>query len=98
MDIRQHNQDIADAIKELQPQFPEGYCIVVSMLNRERNSTAGAIKEVTVQQAGKLTVEMTHRLATLDEIETFKARCKNEQARIEQAELRRSNQRLRILK
>jgi hypothetical protein len=98
MDIKQHNKDIKDKIAELSPMFPDDTVLVTSILNRERNSTPGRTVEVSVFQASKLTVENTHRLATPDEVEAYKAHCANEQKRIEQAELRRSNQRLRILK
>ncbi len=98
MDVRQHNQDIAEALAILTPQYPDGSCLVMSITNRDRNSTAGHVCEVSVAQAAKLTVELTHRIATPDEQAAFKARCANEQKRIEAAELKRAGQSLRIIR
>jgi hypothetical protein len=98
MDVRQHNQDIKNTIAELLPEYPDDAVIVMSLANRDRNSTAGHVCECTVSHAARLIVENTYRIATPDEVEAFRARCKNEQARIEAAELTRAGQRLRILK
>jgi hypothetical protein len=98
MDVKQHNQDIADAVRELSPRYPDDTVIVMSLTNRDRNSTAGRVVEVNVKQAAKLVVEKTHRLATAEEIEAFKSRNDNEKKRIEQSELKRAGQSLRIIR
>lgn len=67
------NKETAALAATLAPQFPDGFCMVMSIANRERNSTAGRAVEVTVKQAAKLIVEKTHRLATPDEIEVFRS-------------------------
>jgi hypothetical protein len=98
MNIPQYRQDIREKIAELSPMFPDDCCLMMSLTNRDRNSTAGHVCETNVAQAAKLIVENTHRLASSEEISAFKSCNDNEKKRIEQAELKRAGQSLRIIR
>lgn len=56
----------------VQQAHPEGCCLVVSVENLERNSTAGHICEVPNEQAAQLLTEGTHRLAAKEETAQFR--------------------------
>ena len=68
MQLQNYYADMRAKRAELSAQFPSGYCYVMSLANRDRNSTAGNIAEVCVDTAARTIIEGTHRLTTADEL------------------------------
>jgi hypothetical protein len=68
MDFRVYYTAIREKRAELGAQFSNGSCAVVSV-NRANNGAC----EVTLDNAARLLVEGTHRLATDSEIDAFHA-------------------------
>jgi hypothetical protein len=68
--------DYFSAIKQqltaLTSQFSDGACLVVSIAIPGRRGTAGNICEVTLDNAARLLVEGTHRLASTEESHAFR--------------------------
>lgn len=89
MDIKQWGQDVQAKVEELTPLFPNGFCMVMSLSNRERNTTPGKVCEVSVRSAARGIVENTHRLATPQEVVVFQDNCDEAKRIIAQAELNR---------
>jgi len=58
---------IAEKKRELDSQFPEGFCLIVSVNNIDKNTTAGSRTEVSTHGAAKGIVDGTQRLMTADE-------------------------------
>jgi hypothetical protein len=56
----------------LTPQFPDGACLVISIRLAGRPSPAGSICEVNIDNAARLITEGTHRLASKEEIQSFR--------------------------
>lgn len=68
MDFRVYYRAIREKRAELGAQFPNGCCAVVSV-NRVNNGPV----EVTLDNAARVLVEGTHRLANAGEIEAYNA-------------------------
>jgi hypothetical protein len=56
----------------LEAKFPEGCCLVISVDNLNKASTAGHVCEVTTTSAAQLLVDGTHRLVTEAEATKFR--------------------------
>lgn len=70
--VNKYYADIAAKRTELAGQFPQGDCLVISVNNQDKNSTAGNMAEVPVGMAARLLVEGTHRVATPEDHKAFK--------------------------
>jgi hypothetical protein len=55
----------------LQVKFPNGDCVVVSVANELKATTAGHFFEVPVSNAAQLLTDGTHRIASEDEAGDF---------------------------
>jgi len=62
---------IADKRRELDGIYSSGFCGIVSLLNLDKNTTAGSISEVSTALAAKSIVNSTHRLQTAEEIKAY---------------------------
>lgn len=62
---------IADQKRQLDIQFPQGFCNIISLPNVSRGITAGSVSEVTTRVAAKALVEGTHRLLAAEETQEF---------------------------
>ena len=71
MNTQQYYAAIREKQEALTKQFPKGYCLVVSVLNREKNSTAGTFCEVLVPEAARLITDGTHRTVTDEESSAY---------------------------
>jgi hypothetical protein len=72
MDVKEYNAEIREKIAELKRAGFTDYLLVTSLHNRVHGSTEGRVVEVSIEQAGKLLAQQTHRVATEQEIATFK--------------------------
>lgn len=52
----------------LAEQFPQGFCLLTSVANRDKGTVAGSVTEVANENAARCLVEQTHRMATDDEV------------------------------
>lgn len=82
MDIQKYYQQVRLTREELTKQIPSGFCLVMSVANLEKNSTAGNLCEVTVADAARLLTDGTHRLATPEEVDGHRSAQDKERARI----------------
>lgn len=57
---------------ELETQFPDGDCVLVSVENGYHNTVGGNTVEVAISTAAPLIVIGTHRLASKEEIDAFR--------------------------
>jgi len=74
---------------ELKAQFQAGCCKLISVDNLQRNSTAGNIVEVNLQQAAEHLLAGTHRLLTASELEAYQREQSAIRARNSRSELDR---------
>jgi hypothetical protein len=74
MDIREHARAIREQREQLDLQFPSGCLFVTTVANRMKNTTAGAISEVSTANAATGLVEGTLRIATDSEVESYQKR------------------------
>lgn len=96
MDLNIYRAEIRAKYAELQAAFPTGFLHVVSLLNKTHGTTAGKCVEVSIANGARLLVDNTHRLAEESEIAAFDLRSTTEAKRIEEAELRRRGDVLRL--
>ncbi|HZT32683.1 MAG TPA: hypothetical protein VFA33_22525 [Bryobacteraceae bacterium] len=52
----------------LNERFPQGFCYLCSIANRDRGTVDGSVTEAANDNAARCLVERTHRLATDDEV------------------------------
>jgi hypothetical protein len=71
MNLREDHRLAREKGEEVLTRHPSGSVYVMSLFNRDKTTVFGTVTEVTVQQAGKLLHEGTHREATPEEIEAF---------------------------
>lgn len=64
--------DIRVQRTKLESQFSEGACLVVSVSVLGRYTTPGNVCEVTLDNAARLLVEGTHKLASPEESHAFR--------------------------
>lgn len=74
---------------ELTKQNPSGFCLIVSVHNLQKNSTAGNIAEVSNYNAARFITEGTHRVATDTEVQTYQQQQSSIRARNHNDELAR---------
>ena len=73
MTTQLYYQRIREKKADLANQFPKGFCLVVSVFNLGKNSTADTFCEVRVGDAARLITDETHRLASDDEAAAYYA-------------------------
>lgn len=61
-----------DQREALSKAYPSGFVLVVSVENFEKNSKGGSICEVTADDAARLMLDQTHRVATDAEASAFR--------------------------
>lgn len=89
-DLQTYYQDIRAKRAELTKDFIDGWCMVMSVYNREKNSTAGTLTQVSVERAAQVITDGTHRLASDAEIATYTKAQEEQRAVIAAAELTRA--------
>ncbi len=52
----------------LDEQFPQGFCLLTSVDNRDKGTVAGNVTEVANDNAARCLAEGTHRIASAEEI------------------------------
>lgn len=72
---------------ELDAQYPEGYCVLVSVQSDTYNTKGGVPMEMPNDNAARHLVEGTHKLATDAELDAFRAAQANALQAARQAEL-----------
>jgi hypothetical protein len=74
MDLKAYWAGIRQQQAALAAQFPEGFCHLCSVANRDRNTVAGNVTVVAVDNAARCLAEGTHRIATAEDIAGWQAR------------------------
>jgi hypothetical protein len=92
MDTTLYYAALREQRETLAKQHPSGFCLVVSVFDPQKNSTAGSICEVSVQDAARLTFDGTHRVATDDETCAYRNRQGVERARNRRDDLERTRE------
>ncbi len=92
MDTSLYYAGIRDKREALTRKRPSGFCLVMSVNNLEKNSKAGNVCEVSVQDAARLLTDGTHQLANDEEINAFRDQQAVERARIRKDDLGRTRQ------
>ena len=67
-DVKQYYKDLNVERAKLETIHPDGFCFVISENNSQRNSTAGTVAHVSVENAAKGIIKGTHRQASVAEI------------------------------
>ena len=75
MNVRIFNQAVREQVLQLQRDGYSDFLYVTSIENRQLGSTTGRVAEVSLEQAGKLLAEKTHRVSSPQEISGFKTAC-----------------------
>ncbi len=73
MDLQAYWAGIRAQRAVLDVQFPEGFCHLCSIANRDRDTVAGNVTVVANDNAARCLAEGTHRIATPQEIDGWKA-------------------------
>jgi hypothetical protein len=60
--------EVADKRRELDNIYPAGFCLLVSVANLGKNTTAGSMTEVSTALAAKGIIDGTQRLLTANEL------------------------------
>jgi len=89
-DLQKYYQDMREKRAELTKDNDSGFCLVISLYNRDKGSTAGSVCEVSIKDAARVIVDGTHRVATAEEAEAFKQSQESNRAAIAKAELDRA--------
>lgn len=92
MDIKSFVARMQEKRKELEGQYPKGYCLVQTVFNPNTNTVGGVTCEVSVDQAARLITEGSHRLATKEEAEVFRKQQEDARADILAEEIRKRQQ------
>lgn len=90
MDTQTYYAKIRETREELAKQNPQGFCLVISVANLEKNSTAGTPCEVSLYDAARLMTDGTHRVANEKEADAYRNRQEAERVRIAQENLERA--------
>lgn len=89
MNAQEYWASVRQKAAELESQFPQGFCKLISVDNLQRNSTAGNIVEVNLRQAAEHLLAGTHRLLTGAEAESYQREQSAIRARNHRSELDR---------
>ncbi len=68
MKTAEYYAEVRKMAARLDEQFPQGFCVLTSVANRDKNTVAGNVTEAANDNAARCLVEGTHRLATEDEV------------------------------
>lgn len=68
MKTQAYYAELKKQVAALDEQFPQGFCLLTSVANRDKGTVAGNTCEVANDNAARCLVEGTHRLAAQEEV------------------------------
>jgi hypothetical protein len=96
MDIKGFKRDCLNKTLELEGLFPSGYCYITLLDNREKQTRAGVVVEVSLMNAARHLCERSAELSSETEIQAYQARCAENRQQIVAAGKRHLDKELRI--
>src|SRR5579871_4898541 len=95
--VRETQRDILKRVPEMPYQLQDGNVYVVSRTDWKHGTTQGHIAVVPIKRAAELITKGTHALATAEEVGELKAKEAAVRSAMEQAEIRRNTQYVKVL-
>jgi hypothetical protein len=94
MKTAEYYAEVRKQAARLDEQFPQGFCLLTSVANRDKGTVAGNVTEVANDNAARCLAEATHRLATPEEVESWREHQERNRQVAQTTEYMRDGQRI----